>query len=191
MTDHKYFLKPKSNQYLSVLMSVYKGEIVENLNDCFKSIWTYQSFKPSQIVLVLDGPLTSELESCIKYWCDTLGDKLTLVPLKENVGLGSALASGLKACKGEFIARMDTDDISMPSRFEQQIKFLINNVHIDVVGTFISEINGDGETTRGLVRYPEQHDDMRDLFKKRDPLPHVTAMFRRSYLKRQGLISMT
>ena len=120
--DHKYFLKPKSKSvFKCVLMSVYKGEIVENLNDCFKSIWTYQSFKPSQIVLVLDGPLTSELESCIKYWCDTLGDKLTLVPLKENVGLGSALASGLKACKGEFIARMDTDDISMPSRFEQQI----------------------------------------------------------------------
>ena len=74
----------------SVLMSIYKSEKPSNFDEAMRSIWVNQSLRPSQIVLVLDGPLTPELYECVSKWKETLGKLLDLVKLPKNSGLGSS-----------------------------------------------------------------------------------------------------
>ena len=107
----------------SVLMSVYADENPQYLDEALCSIWDQQTLKPGQIVLVKDGPLTNELDNCINTWKQKLGDVLTPVELPKNVGLGSALNKGLEQCRYELVARMDSDDVSAPERFEKQINY--------------------------------------------------------------------
>ena len=170
----------------SVLMSIYKSEKPSNFDEAMQSIWVHQSLRPSQIVLVLDGPLTPELYSCVSKWKEILGKILDIVKLPENLGLGSALNRGLKYCKFSFIARMDTDDISTYERFSEQIKFLLNNPDVDVVGTYIAEMDENGTQTRALVKYPLEHMNLKKMFMKRDPMPHVTVMFRSRFFDKAG-----
>ncbi|GHV72345.1 hypothetical protein AGMMS49928_29020 [Spirochaetia bacterium] len=125
----------------SVLLSVYKNEKPEYLNRALVSIWDDQTLKPDQIVLVEDGQLTSELDKVIDEWQQRLSDIFTVVNLPENVGLGAALNEGLKYCKHDLVARMDTDDVSLPDRFEKQIAFMNNNPQIAVSSAFIEEVN--------------------------------------------------
>ena len=166
---------------LSVLMSIYYKERPEYFDQAMKSIWDNQSMKPDQIVLVEDGPLTPELYDMIKNWKQKLGEILDIVSLEKNLGTGGAKSAGLGKCKGDYIAVMDTDDISTSERFEKQVCFLEKNTDIDAVGTWISEINEEGDITRDLVRYPLEHNDLVMLFMSRDPIPHVTSMFRKTF----------
>jgi glycosyltransferase involved in cell wall biosynthesis len=123
----------------SVLLSVYKKEMPDYFNQAFVSIWDEQTLKPNQIVLVKDGPLTPELDQAIDEWKKKLGDILAIVELPENIGLGAALNEGLKYCKYELVARMDSDDISMPERFEKQVAFFEKDEKVAIVGTNILE----------------------------------------------------
>ena len=108
----------------SVLISIYHKEKPEYFDRCLQSIWDEQSLRPDEIILVQDGPLNNELYLSIDKWRNKLGKKLTIVSLEKNVGLGDALNIGLDRCTCDIVARMDTDDISTPDRFEKQIGFL-------------------------------------------------------------------
>jgi glycosyltransferase involved in cell wall biosynthesis len=123
----------------SVLLSVYKKENPSYLKQALTSIWDEQTLKPDQIVLVKDGALTLELDNVINEWLKKLGSLLTIVELPKNVGLGTALIEGLKYCKYDIVARMDTDDISLPQRFEKQIAFFEQNKDSVIVGSSILE----------------------------------------------------
>ncbi|WP_240058531.1 glycosyltransferase, partial [Bacteroides uniformis] len=79
-----------------------------------------QTLPPSEIILIKDGPLTVELEKVLSSYDTNL---LKIIPLPNNLGLSKALNIGLKHCSYEFVARMDTDDICYPSRFEKQVLF--------------------------------------------------------------------
>ncbi|WP_244151995.1 glycosyltransferase [Rodentibacter myodis] len=166
---------------LSVLMSIYHKEKPEYFKQAMESVWTEQTLKPDEIVLVQDGPLTKELDVAIEEWKLILRDKLKIIKLDRNIGLGNALSIGFKECSYDFIARMDTDDIAMPERFEKQVAFLKMNPNVHVVGTWIAEIDDAGLLTRKVVEYPLSHKGMVSFFEKRDPIPHVTAMFRKTF----------
>ena len=77
---------------------------------------------PKQTLLVLDGPVNKRLRKVIKFFVQNYN--LEILELKNNKGLGIALAEGLKKCKCNYVARFDTDDINMPHRLEKQFKFL-------------------------------------------------------------------
>ena len=170
----------------TVLLSIYYKESVEYFDKCMKSIWDDQTLKPNEIVLVIDGSLPIELDDKILLWKEKLKDILNIIRLEKNVGLGLALQNGVEHCSYEYIARMDTDDISMPDRFRKQVDFLNKHIEIDVVGTYISEINEKDEVLKELVKYPLTHTEMLKFFKKRDPIAHPTAMFRKSFFERAG-----
>ena len=175
---------PNICNQLSVLMSVYKAEKPEYLDLALESIFN-QTLKAGKVVLVEDGRLTSELDKVIEKW-QKQEPSLLVLPFKKNRGLAVALNEGLKIIDTEYIARMDTDDISLPTRFEKQIKFLEENKEIDVVGTFISEINENNETIKDIVKYPVNHNECFLFFAKRDPMAHPTVMFRKSFFKKIG-----
>lgn len=164
-------------------MSLYNKESPYYFDLALQSIHD-QIYQPKEIVLILDGPITEELNIIIHKWVKLLPIKI--INLEFNVGLAQALNEGLKYCRYGYIARMDTDDICMPERFKNQAAFLEKNIDIDVVGTWISEINEDNKEIKEEVKYPLTHSELYDFFSKRDPLAHPTVMFRKSFFEKAG-----
>ena len=169
----------------SVLMSVYKNEKVDFFNQAIESLLN-QTVPPEQIVLVRDGAVYEELQSAIDKYVDERPDLFTYLPLEVNGGLGDALRHGVPYCRNELIGRMDTDDISLPDRFEKQLAFLVSNPDVDIVGGNISEfINSPDE----IVDYrivPETHVEIAQYLKSRAPFNHVTVMFKKTAVEKAG-----
>jgi len=163
---------------ISILISTYKRERPAYLNAALRSIWTNQTRKPDQIVLVEDGPLTDELEEVVQKWKSAIGEALTIVANKENRGLAMALNNGLSHATGDLIARMDSDDVAMPSRLRLQEQYMEAHEDVDILGGAIHEFNDDG--TLDIVRtYPLDHKTVRNTMHRASPLAHPTVMFRR------------
>lgn len=170
--------------HFAVLISVYEKDKPEYFNQAIESVWFEQSLRPSQIVLVKDGPLSDKLEKEIQSWKLKLGSTLKILSLVENKGLGAALNRGLKACEFELVARMDADDIALPERFYKQVSFFSSNPHVDILGTAVQEIDAYGEPFG--VRYsPAQHETIVSKLWT-CPLIHPTLMFRRSRILEAG-----
>ena len=170
----------------SVLLSIYYKESVEYFDKCMKSIWDSQTLKPNEIVLVIDGSVPIELDDKILLWKEKLKDILNIIRLEKNVGTGGAKEIGISNCTHNYIAIMDTDDISMPQRFQKQVNFLDKNKEIDVVGTYIAEINENDKILKEFVKFPLTHSELLYFFRKRDPIAHPTAMFRKRYFENAG-----
>ncbi|URL02689.1 glycosyltransferase [Avibacterium sp. 20-126] len=170
----------------SVLMSVYYKDVPSFFDQALSSIWLQQTIRPSQIILVKDGLLTEDLEKVIKKYIEICGPSLNIISLQRNSGLAYALSQGLEHCKYDYIARMDSDDISTPERFDKQLTFLHKNKDIDVVGSYLTEINENGDIIKELVKYPLENGELREFFSKRDPLAHPTAFFRKSFFMKAG-----
>lgn len=173
-----------SHLNFSVLLSVYKKEIPANMSLALDSIWTSQTVRPTEIILVKDGPLTPELEAVITDFQERI--PLKVVALEQNQGLGLALNAGLQACSYDIIARMDTDDVSKPNRFEKQLTFLEQNPDIDVVGAWIDEFIGTPDNVVSSRILPEFHDELYRYGQRRNPLNHPVVMFRRSKILAAG-----
>jgi len=169
----------------SVLMSIYYKEKPEYFNRAMKSIWDEQSVKPDEIILVQDGILTVELDEVIKIWKEKLGDVLEIIPLDKNLGLGDALNEGIKYCSNELIARMDTDDISLPNRFEKQLDIFKNN-DIDVCSSWVSEFDNDENCVVSYRKVPEKNDDIISYTKIRNGINHPAVMYKKLVLERVG-----
>lgn len=170
----------------SVLLSVYKNERAKYLNNALESIYKDQILKPTEIILVQDGPLTEDLYNIIKVWKNELADSLKIIDLPKNVGLGNALNIGLRECSYEWVMRMDTDDISMPKRFLTQIEYIKDHPNIDLIGGIIEEFSEDLSTSLGKRTVPLDSVNIRKQSKKLNPLNHVTVCFKKSAILSVG-----
>lgn len=167
----------------SVLMSVYRREQPQFLREALESLFC-QTRLPDEVVLVKDGPLTEELEAVIADFSNRFGERLHLLPLAENVGLGGALNAGLSACRYELVARMDSDDISAPDRFERQLELFEQDESLAVASGWIEEFDERGESR--IKRLPESDQQIKEYALKRCPIHHPCAMFRKSAVLRSG-----
>lgn len=165
----------------SVLMSLYKKEKPEYLRLAIDSMLN-QTVKPDEIVLVEDGPLTDELYAVL----DEYGDKLTRVRNEKNLGLGLALNVGLKACRNELVARMDTDDISKPERCEVQLHYFEQHPETDIVGGDIAEFIGDKTNIIGKRMVPQTNAEIREYMKKRCAFNHMSVMYKKTAVEAAG-----
>ena len=168
----------------SVLLSIYKKEHPAYFKESLDSIFS-QTLLPDEIVLVKDGPLTDELEDLIREYQQKYSI-LKVIPLPINQGLGKALNEGLKYCSYDLVARMDTDDISKPDRFEKQIKIFQEHPELDVVGAWIEEFEGDTSKVTSIRKLPEQLGEIYKYGKKRSPINHPCVMYRKSAVLRVG-----
>ncbi len=169
----------------SVLMSVYAKERPEYLERALRSITDDQELLPSEIVLVEDGPLTDELNDTIEKFALKHKDMLKIVKLDENRGPGNASRIGLMHCTNDIVARMDSDDISLPERFKIQYRFFIEH-NFDVVGTNTLDFYGNEDNIVGMRKVPEFHEDIVAYSKKRSPVNNTTAMFKKSSVLNVG-----
>jgi len=166
---------------ISVLMSVYGTETGKNLDRALRSVWDDQTLKPSQIVLVEDGPIPAELEEIVESYKLKVSEgdcTFTIVKLQENVGLTKALNAGLKQVKGELIARMDSDDISEPHRFERQEKYLEEHPEVDIISGSLQEFDAENECLN-VRHYPLTHEEAVKYIVKASPFAHPAVMMRR------------
>lgn len=164
---------------ISVLMSVYKKENPAYLKVALDSVYA-QTLKANQIVLVKDGELPLELEEMISQYAD-----IHIVKLEKNLQLGRALEAGLKECEYELVARMDTDDIMMPNRLEKQYRFMTAHPEITACGGDIAEFMEEDVILREK-HMPTSSQDLYGYGKKRNPLNHMTVMFRKSAIEAVG-----
>jgi glycosyltransferase involved in cell wall biosynthesis len=169
----------------SVLMSIYHKEKANYFDRCMQSIWDEQTVKPNEIVLVQDGKLTDELYEAINQWQEKLEEIFKTIPLEKNVGLGDALNIGIKECKYELIARMDTDDICTPDRFEKQLKVFENN-NMDICSSWVSEFDSDENQIISYRKVPEVFEEIKHFAKQRNPLNHPAVMYRKKAVDKAG-----
>ena len=168
----------------SVLLSVYNKEKAENLKQALNSIWNLQSVKPTEIVLVKDGSLTPELDAVIAEF--SLNSPLKIVSLPINQGLGRALNEGIKHCSCEWIARMDSDDISMPDRFEIQLHYVKDHPDVDLVGAWFSEFEDEISNVRFVRKVPSSDKEILVYAQQRNPLNHPVVLFRKQTVIQVG-----
>lgn len=171
--------QPETTIPFSVLISVYKKEKAEYLKRALQSIIN-QTLKPTEIVIVKDGPLTKELDECIEDFQKQYSELFKILAFKKNRGLGLALRDGVKACKYEYIARMDSDDISKLDRFEKQFNYLQKHPETALLGTWITEFSKDENKPDTVTKLPCTHQEIIKFAERRNPFRHVTVVFKKS-----------
>ena len=169
----------------SVLMSLYIKEKAAYFEECMQSILN-QTVLPDEIVIVKDGPLTPELEAVLTSYVEAYVGRYKIVPLEVNVGLGAALAEGILHCSNDIVARMDTDDIAVPDRFEIQLQKFEDNHELDICGSHVLEFEGNIQNVVAQRKVPLDDKSIKKYQKKRDAFNHMTVMFKKSAVLRAG-----
>lgn len=163
----------------SVLMSVYYKEKSEYLRESIESMIN-QTLPPHDFVIVKDGKLTKELEEVILLYKNRYPNLFNIVGIEKNVGLGRALNEGIRHCRCELIARMDSDDISLPTRCEKQIALFNAHPSYSIIGTFIDEFYDNSNNVVSSRIVPMEHQDIVNFSKRRNPFNHPTVMYKKS-----------
>lgn len=167
---------------ISVLMSVYKKEKPEYLKASLESM-VHQTLQPDEILVIKDGPLTTELEQVleeVRKQLETTDSKIVLrtYQFEENVQLGRALRKGVELCKYDFVARMDTDDIACPDRLKKQYEYMTTQEEVAALGGYMEEFCDDNSFSN-IKTMPCSADEIRTYARFRNPLNHMTVMFRK------------
>lgn len=165
-------------------MSIYKNEKPEYLKQALDSILN-QTLLPDEIVIVKDGLLTQELDEVLNEYASK-NKIINFLAFEKNRGLGLALRDGVLACKNELIARMDTDDIAKPLRFEKQMIYLMQHPDISLLGSWIEEFDKNPNCPKSNSILPITHDEILKFAKRRNPFRHVSVVFKKSAVINSG-----
>lgn len=169
----------------SVLMSVYKKDEPSFLVTAIESMLK-QTEPCEQFIIVEDGPLPENLEKVIDEFSNKSPDLFTVVKLNENMGLGKALDKGLEYCRNDLVARMDADDISLPTRCEKLLYLFEKNPKLALAGTNIDEFYDDPQNIVSSRTVPCDYDLICKFMRRRSPFNHPTVMFKKSEVVRCG-----
>ena len=171
---------------ISVIMPVYNAE--KYVAEAIKSILN-QTYDDFELIIINDASQDKSLE-IIKSFDDS---RIKLLNNKTNLGCTISLNKGIKIAKGEYIARMDSDDISLPERFSKQIDYLEKNPRISVVGTYLISIDENGNENKPKANISSQSIiDNFDIFLKwklffGNCFAHPTIMARKKVFDHLGL----
>jgi len=165
-------------------MSVYSKENHSFLRQSIDSILA-QTAPCNEFVIVCDGALTEALDQVLDEFQIAHPNLFKLLRLPENVGLGKALNAGLALCNNVLIARMDSDDIAMPTRSEKQLA-LFESETVDIVGSAVCEFQHTPNDTTTKRQTPLRHDDIIRYAKTRNPFNHPSVMFRKQAVQAVG-----
>jgi glycosyltransferase involved in cell wall biosynthesis len=168
----------------SLLLPVYAGDRPEFLRAAFTSSVQEQTQRPSEVVVVVDGPIPDELRSMIDSLIAASPVPARAVELPRNRGLAEALTVGLQACTHDVVARMDADDVSLPARFERQAEAIARG--LDLVGTGMFEFATDNGSVLGKRLPPVGPERIAKYAKFHDPFNHPTVMYRKAAVERAG-----
>lgn len=177
----------KGDPYLSfsVLMSVYCKDSPAFLAEALESILR-QTVPCQELVLVMDGDLTPELDEVIGRYRQSFSGKLLTYQLPSNQGLGAALNHGLAQCKCEYVVRMDADDIAIPERLEVLNQVLRADPALDLVGSFVEEFEQVPGDLGRVRRVPVDQKMIIKRSRTRNPFNHMSVTFRKKAIEDLG-----
>lgn len=164
-------------------MSLYYKEQEPYLIACLKSL-EQQTIKANEIILVFDGTISKNLEAIVHNFAEKL--PLVIVRLSQNVGLGRALNEGLKHCSNEWVFRMDTDDICLPTRFEKQVNFICQNPNVVLLSGQVEEFDETMTESIGIKQVPINNDEIRASILRRNPFNHMAVAYKKSVIEQVG-----
>lgn len=170
----------------SVCTSVYKNDKPEFVKVALDSMLVHQGTKPSEIVMVQDGPIPANLSSLLDEYEQQYCNVMHIIRLEKNGGLGNALRIGVENAKYDIIARMDSDDICVPDRFERQLAYLESHPECDIVGGQITEFIDTPDHIVGRREVPLKNEEIYEYMKSRCALNHPTVMFRKEAVLKAG-----
>jgi glycosyltransferase involved in cell wall biosynthesis len=165
-------------------MPTYHADDPEHLRRAFQSAVDDQLLRPDEVVLVRDGVVPPRLQRAIDELAAGSAVPVNVVALERNIGLGHALDAGLAACSYEVVARMDSDDVSLPERFSVQIPLLAEGY--DLVGSALLEFAEHEDDIVGRRTPPITEDEIRSWSRFHDPFNHPTVVYRRASVQAVG-----
>lgn len=162
---------------ISIIMGIYN--CADTLEEALNSIFN-QTYKNWEIIMCDDGSTDDTYDIALKFK-EICSDKVILLRNETNKGLNYTLNRCLAKATGKYIARMDGDDISLPHRFEEQIKFLKTNQY-EFVSTpmILFDENGDWGKTK-VVDFPSKYD-----FSSNTPFSHAPLIIKTKVLREVG-----
>ena len=166
------------------MLTVYKSDNPDYFRKSLESMIN-QTVPSNDIVVVKDGIVPDSIEIVI----DDLQKghpEIHPLQLNQNLGLGLALNEGLKICQNELVARMDSDDISLPTRCEKQLALFESDPELDIVGCPVKEFVGTPDNIVGKRDVPLNNEDIHKYNRRRDPFNHPTVMYRKSKVLKYG-----
>ena len=161
------------NPVISVVMSVYNGELY--LKEAVESILK-QTFVNFEFIIINDGSKDNSLKILQVY--QEIDHRILLLD-QNNIGLTKSLNRGINFARGDFIARMDADDVSLPNRFERQLKIMKEKKDIDLLGCLHKEIHKNGVLSEQHVKKITGYIKRNILFKL-NPLFHSSVLMKKS-----------
>lgn len=167
------------NEKISVIMGVYNCE--ETLPEAIDSIIN-QTYTDWELIMCDDASTDNTYNVALEYK-EKYPDKIIFIQNEQNSRLAASLNHCLKYATGKYIARMDSDDISTPDRFEKQIKFLKENPDVDMVGTQMQHFSEKGMSN--IVKVPSRPDKY--ILRREQPFIHATILtYKRVYDELEG-----
>ena len=187
-------------------MSIYKSDVPEYVRIALDSLLN-QTRLPDEIVIVADGPVPAELEQVVKSLTPSPSPKgegnkdgegdlkpetrdlkpiVTYLPQEQNGGLGEAMRIAVEAAKYPYLARMDSDDICLPDRFEKQMKCFEEDPELSIVGGMITEFDGEPDNIIAERILPLDDAGIKKMMRGRCAVNHVTVIFKKEDLLRSG-----
>lgn len=170
----------------SVCTSVYKNDKPEFVRVALDSMLVHQSVKPDEIVLVQDGPVPEGLSWLLSEYESKYPGVMNVIRLTQNKGLGNALMLGVENAKYDIVARMDSDDICAPDRFEKQLAYLESHPECDIVGGQITEFIDTPDNIVGKREVPCDNEAIYHYMRSRCALNHPTVMFKKKAVLNAG-----
>jgi glycosyltransferase involved in cell wall biosynthesis len=167
----------------SLLLPVYAGDVAEYFRRAFTSAVDDQTLRPTEAVIVQDGPIGDELEGVVASIVEKSTVDTRVVRIEKNAGLAHALTVGLQECRFDIVARMDADDVALPERFARQVPLVAGG--LDMVGSGMLEFDANGSILGRRVP-PVGDEQIHRVAKLRDPFNHPTVVYRRSAVLAAG-----
>ena len=159
---------------ISVILPVYNVEkyILEAINSILN-----QTIKDFELLVIDD----CSIDNTVSIIENIIDDRIILVKKESNKGLIDSLNLGFKMAKGKYISRMDGDDISVPERFEKQVKVLVNNPNIDACGSWMKSF---GSKSDRVLKYKEYHQQILPQFLISNPMSMGSIMLVKESFKK-------
>lgn len=175
---------------LSVILPLYYQNNVVQLKAVLQSIFR-QTRLPDEVLIVVDGPVSFKLEQEVECFLggsekQTFQIEINCLKLDNNEGLGEAMRKAALVAKGDYIARMDADDICLPDRFEKQMKCFEEDAELSIVGGQISEFDGDVHHITGRRVVPREHEEIAKFMRSRNAMNHMTVIIKKKDLLEAG-----
>lgn len=171
--------------HYSVTMSVYGKEKPQFLQQSINSILD-QTHMTDDFIIVCDGKLTKQLDRVLTEAAKAHPDIIKIVRLKAHVGTACAANIAIEMCKNEYIGKMDSDDIALPTRFEEQLRRMKKYPQLDIIGSYLEEFDSETGSSEAIRKVPLSSDAIRRFSKRRNPFNNPTLLFKKSVALKAG-----